>query len=192
MNSGITARFLFACGILACGLLAGRGALAGKSTLREYPTGGAALLVIAIEESWKDGKPPAGSGASISIESKEPGKLHILLTPLPASVAGMPRTDDEVRAAVQATAESLGPKSVEKKLEVVALRGPEVKGYGFHATDPAPRAGDFRFMHNGLLSLGAVMVPFTVLYNPGAENEAKAALAALREMRLAQKKPTAP
>jgi len=121
--------------------------------------------------------------AAISIEAKDPGRMHLLLTPLPIQE----NTDRDIRQLVQRTADQIGPHSVEKTLTLQPIQGPEAKGYYFKATDPAPKSGEFRFMYQGIVAAGSALVTFTVLYNGGAEGQADAALLSVRGLKLKAK-----
>ena len=147
--------------------------------VREFPLGNSGVIAIPVDDSWKATPPPADSAAAISIESRKPGQLQILLTPLPVR-----RDDAEVRQLVQETSEKIAPQSVEKTLTLRPLQGARVKGYYFRATDPAPNPGEYRFMYQGAASVDGMLVTFTVLFNDGAENEASSAMTAIRGMAL--------
>jgi len=73
---------------------------------------------------------------------------------------------------------------VEKSLAVKSLRGPQARGYYFKATDPAPKPGEYRYLYQGAVRMRMIVVTFTVLYNDGAEDDAEAAVAAVRGMKL--------
>jgi hypothetical protein len=163
-------------------LLLCAGVAAGEVRTREFPVGNSVVLHIGLDDSWKEVAPDPGSGASISIVSKTPDRFNLLLTPVPVA-EGQSKPEGEIRALVQAAADGLAPQSVEKKLKIESLRGPHAAGYYFHATDPAPKKGEYRFLYQGAVSSGPAIVSFTVLYNRGGEEEAKKALAAVQAMR---------
>ena len=163
--------------MLLTALLAPFSALAGD--IREFPAGSAGSLQVRIDDGWRETRPPSDSGATVSIESKVPGQMQLLLTPIPLTNSG-----GDTRAIVQRTASQLGPQSVEKTLRVEPLQGTEARGYYFKATDPAPKPGEFQFLYQGAVVVGRSLVTFTVLFNRGAEKDAESALSAVRELRL--------
>lgn len=146
---------------------------------QEYGLGDLGSLQIDLAPGWHVTRSPSGSGATISIEAAKPGRMQLLMTPLP----GQP-TDAEVREIAQHAADALGPQSVEKSLAVKSLRGAQARGYYFKATDPAPKPGDYRYLYQGAVRMRTVVVTFTVLYNDGGEDDAEAAVAAVRRMKL--------
>jgi hypothetical protein len=108
----------------------------------------------------------------------------LLLTPIPVA-AGKTQSDADVRALVEKSAREMAPQSVEKKLPVTGIAGAEAKGYVFHATDPAPGPGEYKLMYQGAVALGNMLATFTVLYNDGAEDDAKSALASVQALHYA-------
>lgn len=145
----------------------------------EYGLGGLGSLQIDLAPGWRVTQPPSGSGATISIEAAKPGRMQLLMTPLPGA-----QSDDEVRKLTQHAADGLGPQSAEKSLTLKSLRGAHAKGYYFKATDPAPKPGEYRYLYQGTVGMRTIVVVFTVLYNDGAEKDADAAVAAVRDMKL--------
>jgi hypothetical protein len=141
---------------------------------KEYRIGNTGTIQMQLEDHWGEAAASPDARGTITIESKERGRLQFLLTPLPIGGA-----DADVQQLVQQTANRIGPQSVEKALVIEPLRGAEVKGYYFKATDPAPKAGEYRFMYQGAVRIRSLLVMFTVLYNGAAERDAAAALAAI-------------
>jgi len=155
-------------------------AIAGE--IRQFPIGEAGVLQIEIEPGWKETSSSSNPSKTISFESQVPGRLHLLLTPMPATID--PRSDRDVRALVQGAANRVGPASVEKTLAIQTLRGPQARGYYFQATDAAPKPGEYVFMYQGMVTIERSLITFTVLHNPGAEREAQMALSAIRRLKL--------
>ena len=168
-------------GLLAIGLLLSFGVIAGVA--RDFPLGNLGSLQLMLDDNWKETRAPADAMPAISIEAKDPGRLHVLLTPLPLQG----KTDRDIQQLVRSTADRIGPQSVEKTLTLQPLLGAEARGYYFKATDPAPKPGEFRLMYQGMMAVGPALVTFTVLFNAGAEKDAEAALSSLRGARFRAK-----
>jgi hypothetical protein len=139
----------------------------------EFSAGSLGSLQLDLQENWKVAAPK--SGPVSTIRAGIPGRMTMLVTLLPFK-EGISR---DARPLVQGTAERIGPMSVEKNLVLRPLDGRQAKGYYFKATDPAPKPDEYRYMYQGAVVVGAALIPFTVLYNDGAEKEAEAALAAI-------------
>ena len=146
---------------------------------REYGLGDLGSLQVDLQPGWPVTAPPPASGATISIEATPTGRMQILMTPLPGQ-----QPHEEVRKLTQHAAEGIGPQSVEKSLTLKRLQGAQAKGWYFKATDPAPKAGEYRYLYQGTAGMRTVVVIFSVFYNDGAEKEAQAALEAVRGMKL--------
>ncbi|HEY7676568.1 MAG TPA: hypothetical protein VIG69_05830, partial [Candidatus Methylomirabilis sp.] len=68
-------------------------------------------------------------------------------------------------------------------IEVRELQGVAARGYYFSATDRAPKPGEYKFMTQGMLRVGSLLVTFTILTNDGQGNIVADALAMLRSAR---------
>jgi hypothetical protein len=76
----------------------------------------------------------------------------------------------------------MAPQSQEKNLPLSPLAGTEARGYVFHATDPSPKPGEFKYVYQGAVAVGNVLATFTALYNSGGEDDAKSALASIQAL----------
>ena len=85
-----------------------------------------------------------------------------------------------MRAEVQQTAQQAQSQAVEAHIEVKELMGTSAKGYYFFATDRAPKPGEYKYMTQGILPVGELVVTFTVLTNDGQMPVVEAALEMLR------------
>jgi len=71
-------------------------------------------------------------------------------------------------------------------IEIRTLKVDGGTGYYFSATDRAPNPGEYKYLTQGMLPVGELVVTFTILSNDGGEAAVSAALTLLRD--LAQKK----
>jgi hypothetical protein len=60
------------------------------------------------------------------------------------------------------------------------LHGSQAVGYYFVATDRNPSPGDFKYLTQGIVHLGAINLAFTILTNDGQDSVVDAALEILR------------
>lgn len=183
MNIRIRCISLFVAAL--CAALPLHAAGAGELQAREFAIGESAVLSMDVDSSWKQTRPPE-TLALISIESKTPGRLHILVTPLPAAAD---RIETEgLRSYVQKMADRIAPRTMEKDLTLTGMRGRDTDGFYFHATDSAYKSGEYRYMYQGGVLTNGVFVTFTVMYNEGAEQDAKTALASIEKLRLIERR----
>ena len=151
---------------------------------RRYSLGDYGLFRIDIPSSWKDelSQPPKRTPPTISLTPKAGDPFQILITPIwGAKKEGL--KDEAIKELVQKSAERVKPQAVEKTLQLVELRGTSSRGYYFFVTDKAPKPDEYKYMTQGVLAVGDLIVTFTVLTNGNHEKVAKEALTMLREAR---------
>ena len=91
--------------------------------------------------------------------------------------------DEVIKEFVQKSAEKVKSQSVEKTLQLVEFRGTSGQGYYFFSTDKAPKPDEYKYMTQGTLAVGDLIVTFTILTNGNHEQVAKESLTMLREAR---------
>jgi hypothetical protein len=161
--------------------IAGAGALAADKATRTYPVGKFGAISITVDSTWRETPPAPNALPTFTWDSQVPGIFEMLMTPIPVA-AGKVQSDADVRALVEKSASEMAPQSQEKKLPLTPIAGPEARGYFFHATDPNPKPGEFRYVYQGAVAVGNMLATFTVLYNAGGEVDAKSALASLQTL----------
>jgi hypothetical protein len=123
----------------------------------------------------------AGAPPTILFKTKSPDSFLVLLTPIdPSRETVAAASDASIRRQVEESARKAEPSSVEKKLEVMEIRGASGRGYYFFATDPSPRPGTWKYMTQGILRIGELAVSFTILTNEGQNGVINDALRMLR------------
>ncbi len=156
-------------------------AAAAEKAPRVFSLGALGTLTLPVDATWRELPSAPNSAPTLTFEPAAPGRFQLLLTPVPVA-SGKQQSADDVRALVEKSARETAPQSVEKNLPVTAIAGAEAKGFMFHATDPAPAPGEYRRMYQGAVVVGSILVTFTVLYNDGAEDDAKLALASVQAL----------
>jgi hypothetical protein len=151
---------------------------------RRYSLGDYGFFRIDIPPSWKDElrQPPDRTPPTIVLSPKTGVPFRVLVTAIWG--AKMEKLKDEsIRELVQKSAERVKPQAVEKTLQLVELRGTSGKGYYFFVTDKAPKPDEYKYMTQGAMVVGDLLVTFTVLTNGNHEEVTKEALTMLREAR---------
>lgn len=96
-------------------------------------------------------------------------------------------TDAGIRAIASDMAVKLEGQSVEKKIEVQRVEGEHARGYYVCATDRAPKAREYKYMCQGLVSVDGTPIVFTLLYNDPGKIEADKVIAAMKTLQLSAK-----
>jgi hypothetical protein len=154
----------------------------GKAEKR-YSLGAFGAFVVSVPAGWveqvkQDDKvhPPT---ISYSLGAgKEP---QVIVTPVWRSRPDAPPvTKESLRQNVEQAAKAIRDQAVEKDIPVVELNGKSGPGYYFEATDKAPKPGEFRFLRQGMLKVGDLLVAFTILANSKQEPVVRDAMQVLQ------------
>ena len=140
-------------------------------------------FVITVPRDWKDQlrQPPDRSPPTIVFGPGSGKPFHVVMIPIwpPTKEHALP-SRDQVRAAIERGAQEAGSQAVEKELRAVELQGRSGAGFYFSATDRAPKPGEYKFLTQGSILVGKLVVNFTILTNDGQEAVVKQALEALK------------
>ncbi|HKD41424.1 MAG TPA: hypothetical protein VKB87_14165 [Myxococcaceae bacterium] len=143
-------------------------------------------IVLSIPDNWKAQVRPTTSGMphAAVIIGPTPDQLMLLISPItPQKPNVPPLTDERVRSIVQGAAASAKSSSVEQELPIVSLGLPGAIGYYFSATDRAPKPGEWKYLTQGSIGLGEVLITFTVLMNGDVETLRQQAIKVLQSIR---------
>lgn len=163
-----------------CGAAAGQGA---DTAERKFPLPDRGAFVAQVPRAWDymAREPSNRLPPTIVFVPREGRPFEVVLTPIwPATKDRAPPTRDALRAQVERAAQDAKSQAVETELRIVELQGRSGSGFYFAATDRAPKPDEFKFMAHGIVRIGELTVPFTILTNDGQEAVVKQALDLLR------------
>lgn len=121
---------------------------------------------------------------TVSFTSKtDPSGFAVLVTPVPEQ-KGELATDKGMREITNRTIAALASQSVENPLVAQPLVGGSLRGYYVHATDKAPKPGEFKYLETVILGFEDVPVMATILFSDSGEQDAAQARAALANLKL--------
>jgi hypothetical protein len=150
---------------------------------RRYPAG-ARLVELDVPPEWTE-EPGPGRTQTVRFARKGSKDFMVLVSfAVPPEGKAAPGTPDRTQANVRRAADAARERSVERTIDVVALKGEAAQGYYFKATDRVPEKGGFRHIIQGEVRSQQVAVTFTILSNDGQESEAQRALEVMRGLRL--------
>jgi hypothetical protein len=137
-------------------------------------------LVLNVPSEWKANvKTPGGNSPQIiTISPKNGAAFKVLLTPIWGEETRMLPDDAKMRSVVYSAAKGAESTSLQPAIAVHTLSGPSTSGYYFNATDKGPAATEWKYLEQGTVKTGDIVLTFTVLSNSQAE--AKTALDMIR------------
>ena len=158
-------------------------ALAEETGVRQFPLPGHGSLQLDVPASWKDDveQPPNQLPPTIRFEPKSGTPFEVVITPSwPPKKDTSPPSAEEMKRQVRLAAERVRPEAVEETIDLLELKGASGPGYYFSVTDRAPKPDEYRFMTEGVIRVGDLMVTFTILSNDGQSHIVSDALAMLK------------
>lgn len=166
-------------------LLAVSLACADESRLRRYELPNLDTLELTLPPAWVDNVdvPPGGAPLTVQLTPADGAPFAVHLTPqAPDPTSDQVMDPVALYAAVRELAERIRPQATEENIEIERLRGTRGTGYFFSVTDRAPLPEKFRYMTQGALQAGEIIVWFTILTNDGQETEVARALSMLQSL----------
>ena len=164
-------------------------ALAAEGGKKAFTLPDNSKLEFSVPVGWKDEvKTTQGSKASpgsapstVALTPSEGAPFEVHVTPVAHLQQGASAdTVIRMRHSVQQGADKVKPTAMEPYLPVEQLTGAPGPGYYFSATDPAPKPGEFKYLTQGMLLVGDVVVAFSILTNDAQERVREQALAMLK------------
>jgi len=158
-------------------------AIAAAGEKKAFALPDKSTLELVIPAGWKDELKanPGSTPATINLGPRDGASFQVSLTPIARQrPGGSVDTAIKMRQSVQQAADKVKPSAVEQYLPVEELTGAPAPGYYFSATDREPKPGEYKYLTQGMLLVGDVVVSFSVLTNDGQEKVRDEALAMLR------------
>ena len=122
------------------------------------PVPGSGTLVLPAPEGWRLSRPP-GPVPTVSFAPASGNAFQVLVSPLlTADRRPAPASRESLRRLVEAGADEAKSQSIEKALPIRSFGAGDVQGQYFSATDRAPGPGEFKYMTQGAMSVGGLVV----------------------------------
>lgn len=150
---------------LAAGLSLCIGAAADDAVTRSYDLVGHGALQLRLPAGWdaKLRQRPGDSPPTIMLSGFEGTPFLIKITPRWAAPGAADfDTPGYLHDLVEKAAQAVASEAVEGRLDLVRMGGGR-PGYYFTATDRAPAPGDFKYLTQGAVRVGALVCTFTIL-----------------------------
>lgn len=148
---------------------------------RSYPVPDRGALKLSVPAGWTEQvRAQQGMPPTIMLTAPD-GSALLQITALwsPHNEAGY-NAPEKIRPAIEKAAALAQPSAVEKELPLQPIATSSGGGYYFSATDRAPGEGEYKFMANGAVPAGTLLLSFTVLSHVEPPRGIEAALAIVR------------
>jgi len=164
-------------GCLLLSLATAATAIAADGEKKAFALPDNSKLELTIPAGWKD----EPKEKSVALSPRDGAPFQVVLTPLARQKPGASAdTAIQMRHNVQQAADKVKPSALEPYLPVEPVSGAPGPGYYFSATDREPKPGEFKYLTQGMLLVGDVVVAFSILTNDGQEKAKNEALAMLK------------
>lgn len=152
-------------------------AFAAEGEKKAFALPDSSKLELAIPSGWKDEL----KEKSIVLTPPEGAPFRVVITPIARQRPGASAdTAIKMRHSVQQAADKVKPSALEEYLAVEELTGAPGPGYYFSATDREPKPGEFKYLTQGMLLVGDVVISFGILTNDAQEKVRDEALAMVK------------
>jgi len=150
---------------------------------RSYPLPGHGVLIMKVPAAWHElvAQPNAAIPPTIKLTPASDTSFTYILTPL-WPVPGMPEnfgTPDHLRTLVGDYAKQVAGSTIEKKIDLKELTGTNTIYY-FNATHKDTKSGANKYMTQGAVRVGTLVVTFTLLTKEKDPALARQAMALLQ------------
>jgi len=151
---------------------------------RIYPVPEHGILVMRVPAAWQElvAQPRAVVPPTIRFTPADGKGFNYLMTPL-WPVPGVARdfgTRDHVKSLVESMVGKIADSAMEKKITIHELSGPNM-GFYFTATDKTPESGEYKYLTQGAVRVGTLVISFTLLTNDQDPAFTQQALTLLRK-----------
>src|SRR5262249_11061392 len=165
-----------------CALLVTIPAFAEEVGVRNYQLPQHGVFRLQVPKSWQDrvSQPQGSIPPTIILTAGSGDAFQALLTPIwPAQPGASLPGPAEIKRIVESSADRAKQQSAEQQLVIQEIKGISGGGYYFSATDRAPKPGEFKYLLQGLIRAGELLVSFTVLTQDGGDSIRREAIAML-------------
>jgi len=136
-----------------------------------------------VPAGWSDQLREAGSSLppTLAFRPSRGQPFEVMVTPLWREGPDAPAfTKDWIRNQVWGAVDQVKGQSLEQNISIVEFAGASGPGYYFTATDRAPKAGEYKYLLQGMVKVSELVVTFTILTNAGQEPIAHQALSMIK------------
>jgi hypothetical protein len=154
-------------------------AQAADTTEKSYALPEHGTLKLTAPRDWRDEVHPAQGDTPLTV-TFQPAKgapFEVLVTPIWRANADVPvATRQTIAQRVRRSAEDIKSQSVETDIPLVEFASGTGPGFYFSVTDKAPKPDEFKYLSQGMVKVGELVLTFSVLTNDGQADVVPSAL----------------
>lgn len=146
---------------------------AGEVETRAFRIPDHGSLQLKVPASWQSviSQPPGGLPPTIGFGSATGPSFRVMLTPFWNAQDGSAISEPaELKRQIAEIITAVRSQAVETDIPIMKIDGRSTLGYYFSATDKAPKPGEYKYLTQGVVRLGALVITFTSLSNDGDGN----------------------
>lgn len=171
--------------VCLCALVcvAGTQVLAADTADRPYALAEHGSLQLKVPAGWQDDlqQEPDRLLPTIVFTPTAGAPFGVAVTPIWPTEKDAPNPDRKaLQQLVQQGADAIKAQAVEQTIEIKPLEVASGVGYYFSVTDRAPKAGGYKYLTQGFLPVGSLMVTFGIYTNDGQQEIITDALTMLK------------
>ncbi|HVP80380.1 MAG TPA: hypothetical protein VMV04_21055 [Thermodesulfobacteriota bacterium] len=171
--------------VIASALLA-----AEQRKIRKYPIPEHGTLELNVPTPWKETvhKPQENMPPTIIFDPAKGNDFQVMIAVTWGKTGDQDfNSKEKVRAYVENHGRQFLPNAAEGKIVLQEIKGGSNAGYYFSITDKAPNPGEYRYMSRGSISVGNLLLNFTILHRVKESQAVRDALSVLREAKQSSK-----
>ena len=152
--------------LLGLGLLLSAAAAIAQAEKR-YPLADHGSLVLMVPAGWTEQVRQDDKTRPPTILYSPGGKMQqVMVTPIWRTRPDVPPFSKEsVRQNIEQGIKAIREQALEKEIPIIEFQGKSGAGYYYEATDKAPKPGEFKFLRQGMVMVGDLLVAFSILTN---------------------------
>jgi hypothetical protein len=139
-----------------------------QGVTRTFPIPGHGVLGLKIPKTWSDrfSQPEGDLPPTLHLGPDKGREFDALVTVLWSSKSDVDfNTEEAVTSQVEAARDQAIASAIQEAIPIRNLRGEQLVGKYFSATDRAPTADGFRYLTQGVAALSDLLLMFTILSN---------------------------
>jgi len=143
-----------------------------ETVSKEYALPDNGSFHLSAPKSWNDriNDSPELTLPAIEFNPNAGDKFSVLITPMWTKKTNDLPDNEALKDHIQSAANKALPNAVESQIVIRNIDGLSAYGFYYLATDRAPKPGEYKYMTQGIVRTGDLLLGFTILTNDGQDD----------------------